>query len=734
VGRARVISGGADGLYTVRIMHDRVHIEYQILRLNLDLAEIAPAIEEAEDRLAVAELEVEEAWIEVNGLIDQQATDGTLPAADLSSMISLHNIERSKAGGLPALTGNGALHQAAQGHASWLAANDKTGHSGEGGSTSLQRAISAGYTGDEIKIGENVAAGVVPPSENVVRAWMGSSGHKANILGPFAHIGVGYACRNSGQHRHFWVVVFGSGGGGGAGSPSVPNSCEGESGSVPERIRQAMVLLAEVAAKRDLIALEQTHLLARQVTANSRLKALQAIPDDPVQEVWCADLTENIGGDPGTIEIPGEGIQHVILHPGYNNAAAHNEPRDGRMFHRAGMSPEQVYLAAALLPGWQRHLPTYRVGELTSVNQETDTGTVALDEVFSSAQSLPINAAATLTNIPIAYMDCNAAAFEVGDRVVVRFQGDWEAAAVIGFESHPRSCQEWPPIALPINSQTTQLISGNVYNQTAANITYDSTCDRFNVSVIDSLVYGGQLERKLFLIGTNTYHMQEIDGVKYERIVLGAVIWSRWDEEDRKWVEVDPPDTRLSMGQDPQSANTPFWTTDQEYGLIFRYDIEAHSGYDPVRPFHWRSLTYPPMMTVAFPDRNLSCSPARTAIDYNVVYGWSVIPSAPPRYPPGFAIADNPPFDAHATDGPRGLSYFAIEEDMPIRSTDGDEITQWLRDMGAPEEITVAQTADGNTYTKIYHLTGVELWPDASNALPSTRQRWCAIYKSTPPE
>ncbi|KKM10646.1 hypothetical protein SY88_13460 [Clostridiales bacterium PH28_bin88] len=54
--------------------------------------------------------------------------------------------------------------------------------------------------------GENLAAGQQTP-EAVVQAWMGSSGHRANILNPnYTHIGVGYAA--GGSYRHYWTQMF----------------------------------------------------------------------------------------------------------------------------------------------------------------------------------------------------------------------------------------------------------------------------------------------------------------------------------------------------------------------------------------------------------------------------------------------------------------------------------------------------------------------------------------------
>ena len=51
--------------------------------------------------------------------------------------------------------------------------------------------------------GENIAKGQSTP-EQVVKAWMNSSGHRANILSTkFTHIGVGYA-----KNGHIWTQQF----------------------------------------------------------------------------------------------------------------------------------------------------------------------------------------------------------------------------------------------------------------------------------------------------------------------------------------------------------------------------------------------------------------------------------------------------------------------------------------------------------------------------------------------
>jgi hypothetical protein len=108
------------------------------------------------------------------------------------------------------------------------------------------------------------------------------------------------------------------------------------------------------------------------------------------------------------------------------------------------MSGPQAYLNAALLPGWQRHSPTYRWGTIHDIDTDTDRCRVNLASATSSAQNLPINQASVLTDVLVQYMTCNAAAFEEGDRVVVEFQGrDWSQPRVIGFLDNPRPCQQF---------------------------------------------------------------------------------------------------------------------------------------------------------------------------------------------------------------------------------------------------------------------------------------------------
>lgn len=191
-----------------------------------------------------------------------------------------------------------------------------------------------------------------------------------------------------------------------------------------------LALVAQGAPNRILLA--QLKVIraeaARNVTAFQQLRTLD------VRQAWCADFTENGGGYVGTIEIPGE-PSLVLVAPG---ARVPVLEIDGTLLAREVMSPEQAYFNAAILPGWQRFLPTYRWGTLTGIDWDADTGDVTLGAANSSAQRLDTNDRATLERVPIEYMQTNARAFDSDSRVVVDLRGGWDAPRIIGFLDNPR--------------------------------------------------------------------------------------------------------------------------------------------------------------------------------------------------------------------------------------------------------------------------------------------------------
>ncbi|MFD1146927.1 CAP domain-containing protein [Saccharothrix hoggarensis] len=133
-------------------------------------------------------------------------TTGVATAAPTyaDQVLSLTNAERS-AVGCPALAPNAQLAAAAKRHNDEMARTGNFSHTGVDGSTPAQRVTEAGY---QYRItAENIAAGQGTPEE-VVRAWMNSSGHRANIVNcELRDLGVAHAV--DGSAKSYWTQEFG---------------------------------------------------------------------------------------------------------------------------------------------------------------------------------------------------------------------------------------------------------------------------------------------------------------------------------------------------------------------------------------------------------------------------------------------------------------------------------------------------------------------------------------------
>ena len=117
-----------------------------------------------------------------------------------SQVVALVNAERAKHG-LSALKADSRVQQAAQVRAAETVQSfSHTRPNGSSFSTALTEA-GVSYT----RSGENIAYGQSTPQQ-VVNAWMNSSGHRANILNSgFTTIGVGYTVVNG---TAYWAQLF----------------------------------------------------------------------------------------------------------------------------------------------------------------------------------------------------------------------------------------------------------------------------------------------------------------------------------------------------------------------------------------------------------------------------------------------------------------------------------------------------------------------------------------------
>ncbi|WP_075617241.1 S-layer homology domain-containing protein [Paenisporosarcina indica] len=117
----------------------------------------------------------------------------------------LVNIERAKAG-LPLLTIDAPLSKIAKVKAEDMVNNNYFAHTSPTYGEPWDMAKRFGYS--YRSFGENIAYGQ-PTPEDVVKAWMNSPGHKANILNnSYTNIGAGIAKKTNGQI--YWVHMFSS--------------------------------------------------------------------------------------------------------------------------------------------------------------------------------------------------------------------------------------------------------------------------------------------------------------------------------------------------------------------------------------------------------------------------------------------------------------------------------------------------------------------------------------------
>lgn len=101
--------------------------------------------------------------------------------------VNLVNHERGTRG-LPPLRLDDRAAAAARSHAVDMAASATMRHVGSDGADGGDRLAAAGY--EWSSWAENLGAGFVDP-RTLVAVWMDSSGHRSNLLGDFADIGVG---------------------------------------------------------------------------------------------------------------------------------------------------------------------------------------------------------------------------------------------------------------------------------------------------------------------------------------------------------------------------------------------------------------------------------------------------------------------------------------------------------------------------------------------------------------
>jgi uncharacterized protein YkwD len=124
--------------------------------------------------------------------------------APVLALLVAHNAARAAAGLAP-LVLDSTLCAKAQAHAAVMARSRILAHDGLGDGNLEQRVKESGY--EYRMVSENIAMGQ-PDAARVVAAWLDDPPHRANILGPYVHLGGGMATSKSGMN--FWCCDYGS--------------------------------------------------------------------------------------------------------------------------------------------------------------------------------------------------------------------------------------------------------------------------------------------------------------------------------------------------------------------------------------------------------------------------------------------------------------------------------------------------------------------------------------------
>lgn len=171
--------------------------------------------------------------------------------------------------------------------------------------------------------------------------------------------------------------------------------------SVDEKITELNLLIAKLQAEYDamdtqddLEVFEKRILGLRIASYQKKVEYLQNnFPGDETVSIWCADLSTELSGEVGTIDIPGEWTDDVLIRPAGIESASFDVLRDGDFYPAMAIGPWSSLYCQMLLPGVQKWKPKYRYAWIVddSIDYENNTCALTIQSAFSSQQSLNVN-------------------------------------------------------------------------------------------------------------------------------------------------------------------------------------------------------------------------------------------------------------------------------------------------------------------------------------------------------
>ncbi|HEU6436568.1 MAG TPA: hypothetical protein VE028_03890 [Nitratidesulfovibrio sp.] len=193
---------------------------------------------------------------------------------------------------------------------------------------------------------------------------------------------------------------------------------------------------AVTAAKAALLEADSqyAYVLAQSASVAMERASLEDVPDHRDVTAWCADYSEGLSGDVGTVEVFNLVDDYPVqIRPGYDGAAAHSTGRDGLHQPVESGDAAAVFYNWAMVPGVERWRPLYSHARITYVAADSLTCGI----IFTDGPRIGEYA----NDVTFSYMDCGGAVFVLNDDILVQYTDrDPSKPVVIGFKDNPRPC------------------------------------------------------------------------------------------------------------------------------------------------------------------------------------------------------------------------------------------------------------------------------------------------------
>ena len=407
------------------------------------------------------------------------------------------NAARSAAG-VPALTRIAALDTGIIRHLKAMDGSGvRGGHFDTRGTKPPDRAAQAGYLyNPAVGVGELLAPGADSPAACIIQ-WQRTSIDRNILIHPdYSECGVAFVSAPSSLYGYLWGALLSGPGTAGAAVTIDKDPAKQAADKADAELKRVPIpsvtdvapnKLAEVAGTFGIasakVRVAEDQVARLRIEYHDRaqrileLTAIKAGYGQPV-DVWACMWEERaitVGSTVAIAEIPGFFSEFIssrvttmgvrddpnftvpdvavgyVEHP-INIVPSYRFANPGKLKSAVAMSDAEMFVNAALEPGHLRWKPLWRYGTITALAGNycslTLDSQVTLRGADAAELELDSTAQQTLVNVPISYPPCSGEVFQVGDSVLILYEGfNRDAPKVIGFRREPRPCpggrQSW---------------------------------------------------------------------------------------------------------------------------------------------------------------------------------------------------------------------------------------------------------------------------------------------------